>query len=82
MVTYEGDNFDDTDAVDGYSHFQNNVCVNTMGFRLDSSAVALQYLDSVIIRGNQIWNTGHMANVLLTIIYFIVQKTAMSLMRF
>ncbi len=59
-VTYEGDNFDDKDTVDGYYHFRNNVCVNTMGLRLDSTAVALQHLDSVIIRGNQIWNTGHM----------------------
>lgn len=61
-VTYEGDNFDDKNAVDGYYHFRNNVCVNTMGLRLDSTAVALQHLDSVIISGNQIWNTGHMDN--------------------
>ena len=59
-ITYEGDNFDDKDVVDGYFHFRDNVCVNTMGLRLDSTAVALQHLDSVIISGNQIWNTGHM----------------------
>jgi len=58
--TYEGDNFDDTDTVDGYFHYLNNVSVNTNGIRLDSTAVALQYLDSVKVCGNQVWNTGHM----------------------
>lgn len=62
-VTYEGDDFNDMDAVDGNYHFLNNVCVNTMGIRLDSTAGALQHLDSVIVRGNQVWNTGHMDNV-------------------
>ena len=65
-VTYEGDNLDDKNAVDGYYHFRNNVCVNTMGLRLDSAAVALQHLDSVIISGNQIWNTGHMDHIKFT----------------
>ena len=60
--TYEGDDFEDKDAVDGYYHFQNNVCVNTMGIRLDSTADALKYLDSVKICGNQVWNTGRMDN--------------------
>lgn len=59
-VTYEGDNFDDTDPVDGYHHIRNNVIVNTMGLRMDSTAGALQHLNSVVIQGNQIWNTGHM----------------------
>ena len=59
-VTYEGDNFEDTDTVDGYFHYLNNVSVNTNGIRLDSTAVALQYLDSVKVCGNQVWNTGHM----------------------
>ena len=61
-VTYEGDNFEDKDAVDGQFHCLNNVAVNTMGIRLDSTADALKYLDSVIVRGNQVWNTGHMDN--------------------
>ena len=58
--TYEGDNFNDTDTVDGYFHYLNNVSVNTLGIRLDSTAVALQYLESVKVCGNQVWNTGHM----------------------
>ena len=33
-----------------------------MGIRLDSSIEELKYLDSVIIRGNQVWNTGNMDN--------------------
>lgn len=61
-VTYEGDDFNDKDAVGGSYHFLDNVCVNTMGVRLDSTAGALQYLDSVVVRGNQLWNTGHMDN--------------------
>ena len=62
VVTYEGDDFEDKDAIDGYYHFQDNVCVNTMGIRLDSTADALKHLDSVKISGNQIWNSGHMDN--------------------
>jgi len=46
--------------VDGYYHYLNNVSVNTMGIRLDSTAVAMQYLDCVKVCGNQVWNTGHM----------------------
>ena len=61
-ATYEGDNFDDKDAVDGYFHYWDNVSVNTIGIRLDSSADALKYLDSVQICGNQVWNTGRMDN--------------------
>lgn len=61
-VTYEGDNFEDKDAVDGQFHFLNNVAVNTMGIRLDSTADALKHLSSVVVRGNQVWNTGHMDN--------------------
>ncbi len=59
-VTYEGDNFDDKDTVDGYFHCLNNVIINTNGIRLDSTADALKYLDSVQICGNQVWNTGRM----------------------
>ena len=61
-VTYEGDDFNDMDSVDGSYHVLDNVCVNTMGIRLDSTAGALQHLDSVIVRGNQVWNTGRMDN--------------------
>ena len=46
----------------GYYHVLDNVMVNTMGIRLDSTDVGLKYLDSVIIRGNHIWNTGHLDN--------------------
>ena len=59
-VTYEGDNFDDKDAVNGYFHYLDNVSVNTNGIRLDSTADALKYLDSVKVCGNQVWNTGGM----------------------
>lgn len=59
-ATYEGDNFEDKDAVDGYYHCLNNVIINTNGIRLDSTADALKYLDSVKICGNQVWNTGSM----------------------
>ena len=62
VVTYEGDDFEDKDTVDGYYHFQDNICVNTMGIRLDSSADALKHLDSVKVCGNQAWNTGRMDN--------------------
>lgn len=44
----------------GYYHVLENVMVNTIGLRLDSSFAPYSYLDSVVIRGNQIWNTGHM----------------------
>jgi len=46
----------------GYFHVLDNVMVNTMGVRLDSTDEGLRYLDSVIIRGNQIWNNGHFDN--------------------
>ena len=59
-VTYEGDNFDDKDAVDGYFHYLNNVSLDTNGIRLDSTADALKFLDSVKVCGNQVWNTGGM----------------------
>ena len=59
-TTYEGDNFEDKDAVDGYFHYLNNVSLDTNGIRLDSSADALKFLDSVKICGNQVWNTGGM----------------------
>lgn len=59
-VTYEGDIFDDKDAVDGYYYCLDNVIINTNGIRLDSTSDALKYLDSVKICGNQVWNTGSM----------------------
>lgn len=43
----------------GYFQVVDNIMVNTMGIRLDSSSTYLQQLDSVVIRGNQIWNTGN-----------------------
>ena len=46
----------------GYYYILDNVIVNTVGLRLDSSLPYLQHLDSVVIRGNHIWNTGHMDN--------------------
>lgn len=51
-----------TDGVNAYFHFIDNVCVNTMGIRLDSTSNKLKHLDSVRVCGNQVWNTGHMDN--------------------
>ena len=42
----------------GYYRVLDNVMVNTGGIRLDSSFDPYSYLDSVVIQGNQIWNTG------------------------
>ena len=61
-VTFEHGIVEEGTTVDGYYHFIDNVCVNTMGIRLDSSIEELKYLDSVIIKGNQVWNTGSMDN--------------------
>ena len=61
-VTFEHGIVEENKKVDGYYHFIDNVCVNTMGIRLDSSTEELKYLDSVIIKGNQVWNTGSMDN--------------------
>ena len=52
---------DDTYS-DGYYYLLDNVMVNTNGIRLDSGAITLQYLDSIIIRGNQVWNNGKLDN--------------------
>lgn len=60
-TTYEWA-LDDERTSDGYYHVLDNVMVNTFAIRLDSTAVSLKYLDSVIVRGNQIWNTGEMDN--------------------
>ena len=49
-----------TERVSGYYHVIDNVMVNTMGIRLDSTFEYWKYLDSVIIQGNQIWNNGAM----------------------
>lgn len=58
--TYEASLIDpDQTPVDGYYHYLDNVSVNTYGIRLDSSSETLQYLDSVKVCGNQVWNTGH-----------------------
>ena len=46
--------------MDGYFHYLDNVTVNTNGIRLDSTADALKFLDSVKVCGNQVWNTGAM----------------------
>ncbi len=59
--TYEAD-ISYTDHCEGYFHVIDNVMVNTGGIRMDSTSERLQYLNSVIIRGNQIWNTGRMDN--------------------
>jgi len=61
-VTFEHGIVEEGTKVDGYYQFIDNVCVNTMGIRLDSSIEELKYLDSVIIKGNQVWNTGSMDN--------------------
>lgn len=61
-VTYEHDLADTATPLSGYYHYWNNVSVNTMGVRLDSTAPVLQHLDSVQICGNQIWNVGHWDN--------------------
>lgn len=58
-TTYEYD-LSETRTSGGYYHVLDNVMVNTMGIRLDSTADSLKYLDSVIVRGNHIWNTGRM----------------------
>jgi len=47
-----------TDCASGYYHVFDNVMVNTMGVRLDSTFEHWKYMDSVVIRGNQIWNNG------------------------
>ena len=57
VVTYEA-NLEDTEPESGTYTFINNVCVNTIGVRLDSTAVSLHYLDKVTVSGNYIWNTG------------------------
>lgn len=58
-VTYEW-SMDDTNTSGGYFRVLDNVIVNTMGLRMDSTSYSLQNLDSHIIRGNYIWNNGHM----------------------
>lgn len=58
-VTYEWAE-DDNRTSDGYYHVLDNVMVDTMGIRLDSTSDALKYLDSVKVCGNQVWNTGSM----------------------
>ena len=55
--TYES-SLADTEPESGTYSFINNVCVNTMGVRFDSTAISLHYLDKVTVSGNYIWNTG------------------------
>ena len=55
--TYEA-SLADTEPERGTYTFANNVCENTFGVRLDSTAISLHYLDKVEISGNHIWNTG------------------------
>lgn len=62
-ITYEtGSNDIGREPASGYFHVLDNVIVNTYGFRLDSLEDALKHLDSLQIRGNQIWNIGHHDN--------------------
>lgn len=42
----------------GYFHVLDNVMVNTMGMYLDTTSDKIKYLDEMILRGNQVWNTG------------------------
>lgn len=56
-ISYEY-SFESTESPRGFWHALDNVMINTFGLRLDSSPEALKDLSSVIIRGNQIWNTG------------------------
>ncbi len=56
-ISYEY-SFESTESPRGFWHVVDNVLVNTFGLRLDSSPEALKDLSSVVIRGNQIWNTG------------------------
>ncbi|MBQ4047036.1 MAG: hypothetical protein IJC93_01535 [Clostridia bacterium] len=58
-TTYEWP-MEDPNTAEGFYHVLDNVMVNTMGMRMDSTSNALQHLDSHIIRGNHIWNTGRM----------------------
>ena len=58
-ATYENDVNDPRTAY-GYYRVLDNVIVNTMGIHLDCTSESLMHLDSVVIRGNHIWNTGHM----------------------
>ena len=57
IVSYEWP-MDDPNTSGGYFHVLNNVITNTGGLRMDSTSYSLQNLDSHIIRGNHIWNTG------------------------
>lgn len=64
-ATYEWDDaprHDGPETENVYYHVLDNVMVNTLGIRLDSTSDTLRYLDSVVIKGNQIWNTGRMDN--------------------
>ncbi len=58
-MTYEYD-LNETRTSGGYYHVFDNVMVNTLGIRLDNTSDSLKYLDSVIVRGNHVWNTGRM----------------------
>ena len=58
-TTYEWSH-EEHEPLHGYYHVLDNVMVNTMGIRLDSTSDVLYQLDSVVVRGNQVWNTGAM----------------------
>lgn len=53
---------DDERTSDGYYHVLDNVMVNTQGINCNTFSPSLKYLDSMIVRGNQIWNTGYWDN--------------------
>ena len=61
-ATYEGNLENKSKTIRGYYRVLDNVMVNTIGLRLDASSDMLRYLDSVVVSGNQIWNTGRMDN--------------------
>lgn len=50
----------------GYCHIIDNIFVNTLGLNCDSTARdssdALMHLNSLILRNNQVWRTGNLAN--------------------
>ena len=46
----------------GYCHILDNIFVNTLGLNCDSTADALMHLNSLILRNNQVWETGSLVN--------------------
>lgn len=54
--------WEDERTSDGYYHVLDNVMVNTMGINCNTEPYSVRNLDSMIVRGNQIWNTGYWDN--------------------